>query len=110
MAKHGRKSGSNRSARPQVVLRTMIVLLLSLAAGVVTTVLLWSTAVPMAQAVLGGIASSAGTFRFFDGSSRRLSDVGSPITVVDHFPYVSNQDKASPVSVVHRFDSPASSS
>ena len=66
MSQHDRETGSSGPVGLQVSVRTMIILLLALAAGVVTTVLLWSTAVPLAHALLGGTVSSVGALRFFD--------------------------------------------
>lgn len=66
MPKRDRTSEPSGPARLQISVRTAIILLLALAAGVVTTVLLWATAVAIVQAVLGGIASSAGALQFLD--------------------------------------------
>jgi hypothetical protein len=58
----------NRTNRPTKLfsLRTVVILLLALAAGAVTTVLLWATGVPIVQAVLGGVAASAEALQFLD--------------------------------------------
>jgi hypothetical protein len=59
----------NRTSRPtrlQVSVRTVLILLLALAAALVTTILLWATAVPIVLAVLGGIAASAKALQFLD--------------------------------------------
>lgn len=66
MPQRDRVSGSREPSRLQVFLRTVIILLLALAVGAVTSVLLWATPIPMTQAILGGIASGAGAIRFFD--------------------------------------------
>lgn len=66
MVQRDRASGSSEPTRLQVSVRTVVILLLALAAGAITSVLLGATAVPMAEAILGGIASSAGALRFFD--------------------------------------------
>lgn len=66
MPRHDRASRMSEPARLQLSVRTVIIVLLALAAGVVTSGLLWATAVPMAQALLGGIASGAAALRFFD--------------------------------------------
>lgn len=77
MPKRDRVSGSGGPTRLQVSLRAVIMLLLALAAGVVTSVLLWATAVPMAQAILAGIASSAAALQFFDFFDKILEATGT---------------------------------
>jgi len=72
MPKRDRTSESSGLVSLQISVRTAIILLLALAAGLITTVLLWTTAVPMVQAILSGIASSAGTFQFLD----KITDAG----------------------------------
>lgn len=66
MPKRDRVSGSSGPTRLPGSVRSVIILLLALAVGAVTSVLLWATAVPMAEVILGGIASSSTALQCLD--------------------------------------------
>ena len=66
MSQQKRKTDSKGPKRFQVSVRTMFILSMAIAFGVITTFLLCSTAALLVQAVLGGAMSTAGTFQFLD--------------------------------------------
>lgn len=66
MPQQERETNSKGPNRLQTSVRTMLILVMAFASGVITTFLLCSTVAPLVQAVLGGVMSTAGTLKFFD--------------------------------------------